>query len=145
MEIFSWLALASYTLAFMLVVGFSIAYLKRSDFMPYHSVAVARPWREVEPRMRVLLLALIKLAGWAWLAIALAGFLLLYLLSSRNGVLAQLIVFQVFCLIAVTPPTAVALYVRLKTEAPTPVAIGVSGVVLTLLGFTFALLSGHYT
>jgi hypothetical protein len=145
MEIFSRLALFSYTLAFLIVVMFSIAYLKRSDFMPYHSVAVARPWSEIEPRMRVLLLALIKVAGWAWLALALAGFLLLYLLFSRNGEVVQLILFQVFCMIAVIPPTAIAGYVRQKTGAPTPILNGSLAVLLTLLGFILALLSGQYT
>ncbi|MCP1420997.1 hypothetical protein J3D47_005240 [Pseudomonas laurylsulfativorans] len=145
MNLFFWLALVSYASAFLIIIIFSIAYLSRSDFMPYHSIAVARPWSEVEPRMQVLLLALIKVTGWAWLAVATAGFLLLYLLLWKNGGLEQLIVFQLYCLIAVTPPIAVAFYVRQKTQAPTPVRSGTLVVILTLLGFTFALLSAQYT
>ena len=145
MNLFFWLALVSYASAFLIIIIFSIAYLSRSDFMPYHSIAVARPWSEVEPRMQVLLLALIKVTGWAWLAVATAGFLLLYLLLWKNGGLEQLIVFQLYCLIAVTPPIAVAFYVRQKTQAPTPIRSGSLVVILTLLGFTFALLSTQYT
>jgi hypothetical protein len=144
MNMFAWLALISYALAFLIVVAFSTAYLKRSDFMPYHGIAIDRRWSEVEPRMQVLLLALIKVAGSAWLALALAGIFLLCLLFSRNGELTQLIVFQLFCLIAVTPPVAVAAYVRKKTNAPTPVRSGSLVVLLTLFGFTFAVLSGRY-
>jgi hypothetical protein len=145
MNLFFWLALVSYASAFLIIIIFSIAYLSRSDFMPYHSIAVARPWSEVEPRMQVLLLALIKVTGWAWLAVATAGFLLLYHLFWQNGGLEQLIVFQLYCLIAVTPPIAVAFYVRQKTQAPTPIRSGTLVVILTLLGFTFALLSAQYT
>ncbi|MCY1395893.1 hypothetical protein D3C76_540470 [compost metagenome] len=144
MDALYWLALISYALAFLIVIGFSIIYLKRTDFMPYHSVAVARPWNEVDPRMQVLLLALIKVTGWAWLAIALAGFLLLYLLFFRNGELIQLLAFQVFCLISAIPPIAVGVYVRKKTEAPTPIFSGSLVVLLIVLGFTFALLSARY-
>jgi hypothetical protein len=145
MNLFFWLALVSYASAFLIIIFFSIAYLSRSDFMPYHSIAVARPWSEVEPRMQVLLLALIKVTGWAWLAVATAGFLLLYLLFWQNGGLEQLIVFQLYCFIAVTPPIVVACYVRQKTLAPTPIRSGTLVVILTLLGFTFALLSAQFT
>jgi hypothetical protein len=145
MNLFFWLALVSYASAFLIIIFFSIAYLSRSDFMPYHGIAVARPWSEVEPRMQVLLLALIKVTGWAWLAVATAGFLLLYLLFWQNGGLEHLIVFQLYCLIAVTPPIAVAFYVRQKTQAPTPIRSGTLVVILTLLGFTFALLSAQFT
>ncbi|KQN54685.1 hypothetical protein ASE98_17160 [Pseudomonas sp. Leaf48] len=146
MNIFSWLALASYAVAFLIVAAFSLAYLRRSDFMPYHSIAVARPWSEVEPRMQLLLLALIKVTGWAWLALTIAGFLLLYLMFSHNGQferleLEQLFVFQLFCLVAAIPPIAVAIDVRRKTRAPTPIRSGSLVVLLMLLGFSFALLS----
>lgn len=144
MNMFAWLALVSYSLAFLIVVAFSIAYLKRSDFMPYHGIAIGRRWSEVEPRTQVLLLALIKVTGAAWLALALAGFFLLYLLFSGNGEFVQLVVFQLFCLIALSPSVAVAAYVRKKTNAPTPIRSAVFLVILSLLGFTFAVLSGRY-
>lgn len=144
MNLFSWLALVSYSLAFLIVLAFSFAYLRRSDFMPYHGIAMGRRWSEVEPRTQLLLLALIKVTGAAWLALALAGFFLLYCLFSGDGRFVQLIVFQLFCLIALSPAVAVATYVRKKTNAPTPVRSSVLLVILSLLGFTFAVLSGRY-
>lgn len=144
MDMYYWLALVSYALAFMIIVAFSVVYLKRSDFLPYHGVAIARSWDMVDSRMQLLIMALIKVAGWAWLAVACAGFMLLYLLFSRSTAIALLVVFQVFCLIAVMPPIVVAIHVHRKTDAPTPIRSGALAVCLTLSGFTFALLSGHY-
>lgn len=144
MDIYYWLTLVSYTLAFLIIVTYSVVYLKRSEFLPYHSIAIARTWDEVDWRMKLLIMALIKVTGWAWLAVAIAGFMLLYLLFSSNAEFAQLIMFQVFCLIAVTPPIVIAIYVRRKTDAPTPIHSGSLVVFLTLLGFTFAMLSGHF-
>ena len=143
MDMYYWLSLVSYALAFLIIATFSVVYLKRSDFLPYHSIAIARTWNKVDSRMQLLIMALIKVTGWAWLAVAIAGFMLLYLLFSHNAEFAQLIMFQVFCFIAVTPPIAVAIYVRKKTDAPTPIRSGALVVFLTLLGFTFAMLSGH--
>jgi hypothetical protein len=142
MDMYYWLALVSYALAFMIIVAFSVVYLKRSDFLPYHGVAIARSWDMVDSRMQLLIMALIKVAGWAWLAVACAGFMLLYLLFSRSTAIALLVI--VFCLIAVTPPIVVAIHVHRKTDAPTPIRSGALAMCLTLSGFTFALLSGHY-
>ena len=144
MDMFAWFSLISYGLAFLIVVTFAIAYLSRSEFMPYHSVAIARPWSEVDSRMQLLLLALIKVVGSASVALALGGFFQLYLLFSRNWGLLHLIIFQLFCLIAVAPPVVIAIYVRHKTRASTPILSGCSVVFLTLSGFTFAVLSGRY-
>jgi hypothetical protein len=144
MNIYYWLSFISYFLAFLIILAFSVIYLRRSDFLPYHSIAIARTWDKVDSRMQLLIMALIKVAGGAWLALAIAGFMLLYLLFTRDAEFAQLIMFQVFCLFAVTPPIAVAAFVRKKTGAPTPIFSGFLLVLLTLLGFTLATLSGHY-
>lgn len=144
MNLYSWLALVSYSLAFLIIVVFALVYLRRTDFLPYHSIATARTWDKVDSRMQLLIMALIKVAGWAWLALAIGGFSLLYLLFTRKAEVAQLVMFQAFCLVAVTPPVAIAIYVRNKSAAPTPIFSGSLVVALTLLGFSFAMLSGLY-
>ena len=63
MDLFAWLAFGCYLLTFFIVSLFAAAYLKRSDFMPYHGQAVGLPWKEVEPRMQLLLIALIRVVG----------------------------------------------------------------------------------
>lgn len=138
---FAWLALGCYALAFLVVAGFAVAYLKRSDFMPYHRIAVGRDWDAIDRPTQVLLMALIRVTGAAWLALALAGFLLLYLLFSSGLVASHLLAFQVFCLAAMLPPVAVALHVRKQTQAPTPVAAGAMVVALASAGFAFAVVS----
>jgi len=40
MDLFAWLAFGCYLLAFVIVALFAAAYLRRSDFMPYHGQAV---------------------------------------------------------------------------------------------------------
>ncbi len=57
MDLFAWLAFGCYLLAFFIVSLFAAAYLKRSDFMPYHAQAVGMSWAEIEPRMQMLLMA----------------------------------------------------------------------------------------
>ena len=76
MDLFAWLAFGCYLLAFFIVSLFAAAYLKRSDFMPYHGQAVGVPWAEIEPRMQVLLMALIRVVGAGWIALAGAGVML---------------------------------------------------------------------
>jgi hypothetical protein len=144
MNALSWLALLSYVLGFLLVLVFAVAYLKRSEFLPYHRIAVGRNWSEVDPRMQVLLLALIRVAGSAWLALVLAAIFFLYVVFARPASLWQLLAFQCYCLAAVVPPVVVAIHVRKQTAAPTPVTAASMVVVFCMLGFAFALYSGHY-
>lgn len=54
-----------YTLSLTLVLAFSLLYILRSSFMPYHQDAVQRPWYDIDTRMQKLLLALMKALGLA--------------------------------------------------------------------------------
>ncbi|MFP4445174.1 MAG: hypothetical protein ACLFPD_02875 [Desulfosudaceae bacterium] len=62
------------------LIGLAVSggiYLFRSSFMPYHSVAVGLPWAEVPAPFQLLILALMKVIGAAWLVIVLAAVSLL--------------------------------------------------------------------
>lgn len=144
MDIFTWLALGSYGLAFLITAAFACAYLARSTFMPYHEVAAGRAWTEVDPGMQLLLLALIKVVGAASLALAVGGYFQLYMLFSGQWTYLLLIGFQIYCLITIAPPVMIATVVRRKTTARPPIFSGCVALILTLAGFTFALLSGRY-
>ncbi|MFP4039175.1 MAG: hypothetical protein ACLFS7_01425 [Desulfosudaceae bacterium] len=64
----------------IVLVGLTVAgfiYLFRDEFMPYHSVAVGLPWAEVPAPFKLLILALMKVVGGAWLVIALALLIIL--------------------------------------------------------------------
>ncbi len=142
MNLFASLAFGSYLLAFFIVALFAAAYLKRSEFMPYHGEAVGLAWGGVPPRMQVLLMALIKVVGAGWIALAGAGVMLAWLIFfGGHFALPQLVAFQLFCLLATLPPVAVASGVRKRTGARTPVSAGAAVVALCCIGFLLALLS----
>ncbi len=142
MDLFAWLAFGCYLLTFFIVSLFAAAYLKRSDFMPYHGLAVGLPWKEVEPRMQLLLMALIRVVGAGWIALAGAGVMLAWLIFfGGHFALPQLLAFQLFCLFATVPPVLVASGVRRRTGARTPVPAGVAVVLLSVIGFVLALLA----
>ncbi|WJK08088.1 hypothetical protein [Pseudomonas fluorescens] len=145
MELFTWLALTNYGLAFLITTAFGCAYLSRSIFMPYHGIAVGRSWSEIDPPMQFLLLALIKVVGATSLALSIAGYFQLYLLFSREWSLMVLLAFQSYCLIAIAPPIVVAMYVHRKSKANPPILSGCLALLLTMAGFMFAWLSGQFS
>ncbi len=68
-----------YLIALLPIGLFGIIYLFRSQFMPYHAIAVGKTWIEVDPAFQILLLALIKVVGGAGIALALAMGILLFI------------------------------------------------------------------
>jgi hypothetical protein len=72
------IAFGGYFAAIAGLGAWGLVFLLRSEFMPYHAVAVGMPWSEVPPPFQVLILTLYKLAGGAWVVIALSLFLLLF-------------------------------------------------------------------
>ncbi len=68
-----------YLLVLLSLGIFGIIYLSRSQFMPYHAIAVGKTWAEVDPSFQILLLALIRAIGGTWIATALAIGLLLFI------------------------------------------------------------------
>jgi uncharacterized membrane protein len=64
----------------MLLIGIGgLIYLFRSQFMPYHAIAVGKTWAEVTPAFQILLLALMKTIGGAWIAMAVAIGIVLFI------------------------------------------------------------------
>jgi hypothetical protein len=124
-----------------LVLTFSLLYIFRSSFMPYHREAVQRQWHEIDTRMQKLLLALMKALGIAWLSWFLFGIYILIILLSRPLILWQLATFQILYLLSAIAPVFVAIRLRLQTGAKTPVVGGVTAAVLSVLGFICLLLS----
>ena len=67
-------------------------------------------------------MALIRVVGAAWIALAGAGVMLAWLIFfGGHFALPQLLAFQLFCLVATLPPVLVASGVRRRTGAHTPV------------------------
>ena len=67
-----------YMFSLILAVTFSLIYLFRPEFMPYHADAVGQSWSEVDPAFQILILALMRVTGGGMLAMSCAiGILLL--------------------------------------------------------------------
>jgi len=59
-----------YGLISLLGFIFAYIYLFRSEFMPYHAIAVGKDWADVAPEFQVLILALMRVSGGGWLGVA---------------------------------------------------------------------------
>ena len=57
-----------------MTLAFGVIYLTRSQFMPYHSLALDKPWSEVESNTQTLILALMRVAGGGFAATEIAIF-----------------------------------------------------------------------
>lgn len=130
-----------YILSLTLVVTFSIIYIFRTSFMPYHRGAVQRQWHEIDTRMQKLLLALMNALGMAWLSWVFICIYLLIILLSGVVIFWQVAIFQFLYLLSVIAPVFVAVRLRMQTGTTPPVAGGVIAAVLSVLGFICILLS----
>jgi hypothetical protein len=110
-----------------------IMFLFRSEFMPYHAVAVGMPWSEVPGPFQVLAMALLKLAGGAWLTIAAAEFILLFG-PFRQGARWALWAVPCLGLLHYAGVCNAMAYVTLNTPATPPWSATLASVGLILVG-----------
>ncbi len=119
----------------MLMIGIAgLVYLFRSQFMPYHAIAVGRTWGEVDTAFQILLLALIRVVGGAWIATALAMGILLFI-PFRQGMRWARWAVPAIGLVAGLPALYVTLCVTLTTPATPPWKTVVISIALLLAGF----------
>ena len=131
------LAFACYLVAIAGLGAWGGVFLLRSEFMPYHAVAVGMPWAEVPAPFQVLVLALYKLAGGAWVVIA-AALLVLLLGPFRHGArwarhaLPALILLHGFGVInAMT-------YITMHSPAMPPWKFTIATMALTVVGYVLS-------
>ncbi len=133
--------LSFYILSLGLVLAFSIRYIFRPTFMPYHRDAVQREWQDIDTRMQKLLMALINALGMAWLSWLFVCVFLLIILLSGPVIFWQLALFQFLYLLGAIAPVFVAIRLRMQTGAGTPVIGGVMVAALSVMGFICVLMS----
>ena len=114
-----------------------LIYLFRSQFMPYHAIAVGKIWTEVDPAFQILLLALIRVVGGAWVATALAMGILLFI-PFRQGMRWARLAIPAIGLVAELAALYVTLSVTLNTPATPPWKGVVLIMVLLVAGFIFS-------
>jgi hypothetical protein len=56
-------ALVSLVLAAALALAFGVRYLLTRAFMPYHATVLGKSWTDLEPRLQVIILGMLKVAG----------------------------------------------------------------------------------
>lgn len=129
----STLALGCLILAALLLIVTGVTYLTRSEFMPYHALAVGRTWADLEPPTQALVLALLRLAGGGFLSAGLSVLILTAFPLRRGQPWARwaiLLVGLSWCL----PMLSATFLVESRTPAWRPLAAASGMVVLLVLG-----------
>jgi peptidoglycan/LPS O-acetylase OafA/YrhL len=127
------IAFACHLVAITVVGLFGLVYLLRGQFMPYHAEAVAREWEAVEPAFQVLILALMRALGGAWLALMLAGLILLFL-PFRQGARWARRAIPAIGIVAVAAGLYATILILQNTPASPPWAAAAGCLLLLILG-----------
>ena len=132
------IAFGCHLLALLSIAAVGVFYLIRTEFMPYHAIAVGKTWNQVGPAFQILLLALIRAAGGAWLATALAMGIILFI-PFRHGMRWAKWAIPAVGLVAELTTLYVMLSVTLNTPATPPLEGVVLTMVLLVAGLIFSL------
>jgi hypothetical protein len=131
-----------YALVGLLGFVFAFIYLFRSEFMPYHAVAVGTEWNTVDDSMKVLILALMRVSGGGWLATSISITILLIARSKFTSSIFS-IGMTVVGLGALIPTLYATLYVRGNSPADPPWIAAVLGIVLLVIALVLDSIAGY--
>ncbi len=134
-----WWAFVCHLLVSLFLAIFGLIYLFQPEFMPYHAAAVGRKWSAVDPAFQILILALMKVAGGAWLATAGAMMVLLFK-PFREGARWVLWTVPAMGLTVAATSLYVTLYVAANTSATPPWLAAAFGVSLLVVGLILSLI-----
>lgn len=127
-----------YLMVILLSLAFAGMYLLRSEFMPYHAVAIGVAWPDLQPRFQSLFLALMRVCGGGWLAAAVAMAVLLYIPFRRNEGWSRWAV-PLVGLSAAIPTLYATLLVKARTPASPPWFGAAAAIALLVLGFVLSI------
>jgi hypothetical protein len=128
------MAFGCYMAAIAGLGAWGFVFLLRTEFMPYHVVAVGMPWSEVPHPFQVLVLTLYKLAGGAWVVIALSLLVLLLGPFRQGAVWAQRAIPALILIQGAGVMNAMA-YITLNSPATPPWTFTIAVIVITVVGF----------
>ena len=113
---------------------FGVIYLTRTQFMPYHSLALSKPWSEVEPNIQTLILALMRVAGGGFIA---TGIAIIVLLCIPFQAREQWAIYSIFiiCFCSSFGSGYATYLVRNNTPGNPPFKLSLGAILLSLLGF----------
>jgi len=123
------------------IAGFIFAamYLFRPEFMPYHEVAIGKPWNEMNEEYRVLIIALMRVSGGGWLATS-VGMLLLLLIPFRKGRYWSYLGIPTIGLAALVPTFLATLIVKSNSSAVPPYILAASLIGLLIITIILSLI-----
>jgi len=121
-------AFVLFLLAYLVSAVFGLMYATRSQFMPYHAMAIDTEWSALPASYQVLFLALLKVGGGGMLATAVAGAFLLAI------PFRQQLDWSRWALLAIIVTTSVlTLYGTLTVDLQTPANPPTIAPILTIL------------
>lgn len=132
-------AFVCYGLSALLSMLFGIIYLVRSTFMPYHQEALGKPWQQLDQKLRVLLIGLMRTAGGGLLATGVSAAILL-LIPFRAGESWSIYSIPAIGLLTAIPALYATIIIRFQTRAHTPVAASSIAVGLLVIGFILSII-----
>jgi len=131
-------AFVCYALGTLVLIGFSVPYLTRSEFMPYQREALGIPWEQVDTRLQVLLIGLMRATGGLALATGLA-MLLILLVPYRAGQPWASFALAAIAVAACAFSLSSMRYVKRVTAARPPFASPLAVLAFSGLGFALSL------
>jgi multisubunit Na+/H+ antiporter MnhB subunit len=130
-------AFVCYVLVMLVSLVFAGLYLGRSEFMPYHAVAIGIQWAQLKPEFQTLFLALLRVCGGGWLAATVAMGILVFIPFRRNESWTTWAV-PLVGLSAAIPTLYATLLVKAKTPASPPWYGAAGVIVLLIVGFALS-------
>ena len=118
--------------------AWGVGFLSRSEFTAYHRAAAGVPWSQVPPNFQVVILALTKLAGGLWVAVALAIFAVL-LFAFRRGARWAVWAVPLLMLAQYVAPMPAMIHLSTHTAATPPWALTIGSIVVTLVAMAVSL------
>lgn len=132
------ISFSCYLVTAIVSIAFGIIYLTRSEFMPYHAVALEREWTELDIKTQTLILALMRVAGGGFLATGMVVILLIYLYIKTTE---EWIIFIIPTIGFVTSFSSLyaTLLVKNRTPGLPPVNLTLLSIGLMVTGFILSL------
>ena len=133
------IAFVFHLLASLLIIFFGLMYILRSQFMPYHAIAVGKNWAEVDPTFQILILALMRVAGGGFLAGAFAIIIILLKPLKQDFQWAYWAIPIIGMPVSLSSLYA-TIYVAKNTPASTPWMAAALGGLFIMVGFILSVI-----
>jgi hypothetical protein len=118
----------------LILLIFSFVYLTKSQFMPYHGIALDKDWRDLNPSLQTLIIGFMRAVGGGLLAGAVT---ILFLQYQFNKMPQQWIALAILtCGSIVNMSSFYAMFlVKTKTKGKPPIIVTIVAFVLLIVGY----------